>query len=599
MEESLNKLKRTHKCGQLNKSNENEKVTLMGWVSSRRDLGNLTFVYLRDISGDIQVVFNAENLSEQINKKASSLKYEYVVCVQGVVGLRDAKNINADKSTGEIEILAENLLILSKSKALPFMLQGENIGNEALRLEHRYLDMRRDEIKNNLILRSNITKSFRDFLSSNNFLEIETPFLGKSTPEGARDYLVPSRINKGSFYALPQSPQLYKQLLMVGGLDKYYQIAKCFRDEDLRADRQPEFTQVDIEMSFIDDEQAVMNLSEQLVKKIYKDNLNIDVKTPFKKLTYNEAIENYGSDKPDLRFDMKIKDITNQVKDTNFEVFTNTINAGGSVRAINAKGLNNSISRKYIDKLTDTAKLFKAKGLMFIKNQDGELKTSLSKFLTEEQLNLIAKASDLKDNDLLLLVADANTQIACKALGAIRNQIAEKFELINTKEHNFSFVVDFPLFEYSEEDARYYSAHHPFTAPKDEDLHLLETDPASVRAKAYDMVINGQEAGGGSIRISKKDTQQQVFKALGFTKEQIEKQFGFFVNALEYGTPPHGGIAFGLDRFVMLLANTNNIKDVIAFPKIQNASCLMTKAPSKVSEEQLKELNLEIKKDNS
>jgi aspartyl-tRNA synthetase len=439
----------------------------------------------------------------------------------------------------------------------------------------------------------------RDYLSDEEFFEVETPILGKSTPEGARDYLVPSRVNKGTFYALPQSPQLYKQLLMIGGLDRYYQIAKCFRDEDLRADRQPEFTQVDIEMSFIDKEDAIIKMSEGLMQKVFKDNLNLSLKTPFTRLTYKDAMETYGSDKPDQRFGLKIIDVTQELKNTEFEVFQNAILGGGSIRAINAKGKNSEIARKYLDKLTDVAKIYKAKGLMSIRYTEEGIETSLSKFLNEETLNKVVEKTNLQKGDILLIIADKVDEIVCKSLGAIRLQLAEQFNLIDKNSYHFSWVVDFPMFEYSEEDDRYYAAHHPFTSPKDEDLYLLETEPAKVRAKAYDLIINGQEAGGGSIRISRKEVQERVFRALGFSESDIKTQFGFFVDAFMYGAPPHGGIAFGLDRLVMLIAKTDNIKDVIAFPKIQNASCLMTKAPSVVSQKQLDELSLLLKKEKN
>jgi len=571
----------------------------MGWVASRRDLGNLTFVDLRDVSGDVQVVFNAQNLSDELIKKVSSIRLEYVLAVEGVVGLREDKNINREKLSGEIEILIKNIIILNESEPLPFMLEGKNIGNENLRLEYRYLDLRRSVIKKNLVVRAQISKSVRDYLSDEEFFEVETPILGKSTPEGARDYLVPSRVNKGTFYALPQSPQLYKQLLMIGGLDRYYQIAKCFRDEDLRADRQPEFTQVDIEMSFIDKEDAIIKMSEGLMQKVFKDNLNLSLKTPFTRLTYKDAMETYGSDKPDQRFGLKIIDVTQELKNTEFEVFQNAILGGGSIRAINAKGKNSEIARKYLDKLTDVAKIYKAKGLMSIRYTEEGIETSLSKFLNEETLNKVVEKTNLQKGDILLIIADKVDEIVCKSLGAIRLQLAEQFNLIDKNSYHFSWVVDFPMFEYSEEDDRYYAAHHPFTSPKDEDLYLLETEPAKVRAKAYDLIINGQEAGGGSIRISRKEVQERVFRALGFSESDIKTQFGFFVDAFMYGAPPHGGIAFGLDRLVMLIAKTDNIKDVIAFPKIQNASCLMTKAPSVVSQKQLDELSLLLKKEKN
>ena len=591
-----NNKKRTHYCGELRKEHAGKEVTLMGWVASIKNLGSVTFIYLRDIEGETQVVFNSENLNAEELELVNKLRYEYVIAVNGLVREREERNINKDKKTGEIEVVASSLNIINESNVLPFMLEGENIGNELLRLEHRYLDIRRSQIKNNLVLRSNISKSIRDYLFDNKFYEVETPILGKSTPEGARDYLVPSRINKGAFYALPQSPQLYKQLLMIGGLDRYYQIAKCFRDEDLRADRQPEFTQVDMEMSFVSEED-VMTIAEGLVKKVFKDNLNLDIETPFKRIPYEIAMNEYGSDKPELRFGMKLIDITNEVKNTEFGVFNSAIEAGGSVKAINAEGLNESISRKYIDKLTDKAKLFKAKGLMFIRYTKEGLNTSLTKFLSEDVLNSIVEKTNLKEGDILLIVADTKNEVACKALGALRLELAEKFDLINKDEYSFSWVVDFPMFEYSEEDGRYYAAHHPFTMPKDEDIKLLKTHPEKVRTKAYDMVINGQEAAGGSIRISSKEVQEAVFEALSFTKEDIKEQFGFFVDAFDYGTPPHGGIAFGLDRLVMLLGKTDNIKDVIAFPKIQNASCVMTKAPSVVSDKQLEELSPKIEEE--
>jgi|LGVF01.2.fsa_nt_gb aspartyl-tRNA synthetase len=593
MTEFLKGKKRTHKCGEFTKKHVGQEVLIMGWVASKRDFGDLSFTYIRDVSGEVQVVFNALK-SQELSEKANTLKYEYVVAIKGTVILRDEANIKKSNCTGEIEIEASQLIILSESEVLPFMLEGKNIGNENQRLEHRYLDIRRQEIKNNLILRANISKSIRHFLEDESFIEVETPILGKSTPEGARDYLVPSRVNKGSFYALPQSPQLYKQLLMIGGLDRYYQIAKCFRDEDLRADRQPEFTQVDIEMSFVDDEDTIIKMNELLMKKVFKDNLGMDLLTPFPRMNYEEAMNSYGSDKPDLRFGFKIEDLSDIVEDGEFEVFTNAIKGGGSVKAINAKGLNSSISRKYLDKLTSTAKLFKARGLASIRMTEEGINSSLTKVLEPEELEVIVERMGLETGDMLLIVSDSNNTTACRALGAIRLKLAEKFELIDKDSYHFSWVVDFPMFEYNEEDERYYAQHHPFTAPKDEDLHLLESEPGKVRAKAYDMIINGQEVGGGSIRISNQDLQEKVFKVLNFTAEEIKEQFGFFVDAFKYGAPPHGGIAYGLDRLVMLLAKTENIKDVVAFPKIQNASSLMSKAPSVISEAQLEELALKI-----
>ena len=582
MSEFLQGKSRTSRCAELNRENENKKVTLMGWVQKRRNFGSLLFIDLRDISGIVQVVFNSE-VNGELFEKANTLRNEYCICVEGEVKLRTQQNVNKNLKTGEIEIIATNLTILSSSDVLPFNLDATNLANENLRLKYRYLDLRRSYLANMLKMRHLITKTVREYLDENGFLEIETPMLGKSTPEGARDYLVPSRVNKNCFYALPQSPQIYKQLLMIAGMDRYYQIARCFRDEDLRANRQPEFTQIDLEMSFIDKEEQIMTLIEGLMVKVFKNCVNIDLKVPFKRLTYKTAMETYGSDKPDLRFGYEIQDYTSVFKNNESELFK-----GKTIRGIMLENLAKDFSRKELDKLTDVAKTYRAKGLITVINDENGLRGSAVKLLSESEI----KALNLKENSILLLVADSNDEVVCTSLGAIRLSIADKYNLRDNNKYELAWVVDFPLLEYDEEEKRYVAKHHPFTSPKEEDLIYMETAPEKIRAKAYDLVINGEEAGGGSIRIYNRDLQKKMFNLLGFSEEDIEKQFGFFVNAFNYGTPPHGGLAFGLDRLVMLLAKTDNIKDVIAFPKIQTASCLMSNAPSLVSQKQLDELKL-------
>lgn len=588
MAELLNGQQRTNLCGELTAEHNGKQVTIMGWVHRRRDLGGLIFLQLRDRSGISQVVFDTDVCDKQLLEKASQIKLEYVVLVSGFVRLRTGNNINRNMKTGEIEVVATELKILSEAETTPFSI-GDDGANELLRLKYRYLDLRREGLQQNLIIRSKLCNIVRNYLSEHGFLEIETPFLGKSTPEGARDYLVPSRVHPGEFYALPQSPQLYKQLLMIGGMDRYFQIVKCFRDEDLRANRQPEFTQIDIEMSFVDKEEQLMVIMEGLIAKIFKEIKGMDVQLPLKRLPYSEAMDRFGSDKPDLRFGMEIQDLTSIVKDSGFVVFDNCIANGGTVRCIVAKGLCDSLSRKEIDKLSERAKTYRAKGLAWYGLGKDGVKSSFAKNLTAEKLQEIEKAVGLEQGDILFAVAD-NYDTTVTTLGDLRCHLAKKFDLIKKDHYEMLWVVDFPLFEYDEEEHRYVAKHHPFTSPKNEDLPYLLSDPARCRAKAYDIVINGDEMGGGSMRIYNRDVQRQMFEALGFTDEQIAERFGFFVDAFKYGTPPHGGLAFGLDRLVMTLTGTENIKDVIAFPKIQNASDLMTEAPSTVEDKQLEEL---------
>ncbi|MDD3453152.1 MAG: aspartate--tRNA ligase [Bacilli bacterium] len=566
----------------------NKVVNLKGWVSKKRNLGGLIFIDLRDRSGIIQVVVKPENEFYNI---AESLRNEYVIEIDGVITERESKNLNL--STGEIECIANRITVLNVSKEIPFEITSNTTALEDTKLKYRYLDLRREPIKNKLITRHQITMSIRNYLSDNGFLEIETPILGKSTPEGARDYLVPSRVNNGKFYALPQSPQLFKQLLMVGGIEKYFQIAKCFRDEDLRADRQPEFTQVDIEMSFVDEED-VMTLTENLLAKVFKDVKNIDIKLPLERMSYDEAIKYYGSDKPDLRFDLKINDITEIFKNTEFTVFKNVIENNGIINALLIKNKADQYSRKDIDKLTEHVKTYKASGLAYLKF-DEEITGSIAKIITQQEINELKNKLNISNNDLLLIVAD-KYNVTKTSLGSLRNKIANDLELIDKNIYNMLWIVDFPSFEYSEEENRYMACHHPFTSPKDNDVDKLLTDPGNCYSKAYDIVINGYEAGGGSIRIHNQDIQEKMFEALKLTEEQIKEKFGYFVEALKYGTPPHGGLALGLDRLTMLLTNTDNIRDVIAFPKTASASDLMSECPNTVEEKQLQELGIDIKK---
>ncbi len=593
MGELMAGLKRSHMCCELNENNIGETVTVMGWVQRRRDLGKqLIFIALRDRTGLLQIIVDA-NTSSEIFAKAEQIKSEYVLAVVGVVRARTEKDINPNMKTGKIEIEVTELRILSESEVPPFQIEDSVTANDELRLKYRYLDLRRPSIFNNILLRHNIAFSVRNFLSNKGFIEVETPMLTKSTPEGARDYLVPSRVNQGNFYALPQSPQIFKQLLMLSGIDKYFQLAKCFRDEDLRADRQPEFTQIDIELSFIDQED-IINLNENLLKTMFKEVLNVDIEIPFKRITYKEAMERFGSDKPDIRFGMELVDLSYVVKDSDFKVFADALSNDGSVRAINAKGCGN-YPRKQIDSLVEFVKTYKAKGLAWIAiNNNGEIKTQISKFFTPEKLDEIIKAMDGKAGDLILICAD-KTDIVLDSLGNLRVEISKRENLTNPKDYKLLWVTEFPLLEWSEEDNRYFAKHHPFTSPMDEDLELMNTNPSLVRAKAYDVVLNGYELGGGSIRIHRSDIQQKMFEVLGFSEEDANERFGFLINALKYGTPPHGGIALGLDRIAMLLSNADSLRDVIAFPKVKDASCPLTDAPNIVDQKQLDELGLSIK----
>lgn len=587
--EKLNGLKRTHKCGELSAKNIGEEVVIMGFTNSVRNLGALNFINLRDISGIVQTVFSTDNA--ELYEKAAKVRGEYVLAVRGIVRARDGA-VNKDMPTGEIEIEAKELRILSSAKTSPFYIVENSDVKEELRLQYRYLDLRRPDMQRKMILRSKVAKIVRDFYDENGFIEIETPILIKSTPEGARDYLVPSRVHHGSFYALPQSPQLYKQLLMLSGMDRYYQIAKCFRDEDLRADRQPEFTQIDLEMSFIE-EDDIMSLNEELMKRVFKEIKGIDIETPFIRMPYKEAMDRFGSDKPDTRFGMELKDISDIVADCDFAVFKSAIENGGSVRAINAKNLGDKISRKNIDSLGEFVKTYKAKGLAWIKvNPDG-IQSPIAKFFDEAKLNEILASVDAKENDVIFIVADSDS-VVYASLGALRCEIAKRYELIDSNKYNFLWVTEFPLFEYDEEEKRYVAMHHPFTAPMDEDLPLLDTDPGKARAKAYDIILNGVELGGGSLRIYNSDLQSKMFSLIGLGEEEANRRFGFLIEAFKYGTPPHGGMAYGFDRMLMLLDGCDSIRDVIAFPKVQNASELMTSSPDVVDDIQLEELGIAI-----
>lgn len=587
-------MNRTHMCGEITKSNENNNIVINGWVDKTRNLGGLIFGYIRDKKGKVQVMFDEEILGSEGFKLAEDLKSEYVVEIEGKVVKRSEKNINEDEKTGEIEIHATKLKILSKSDTPPFHVYDGDKVNEELRLKYKYLDLRRPKMQKNFMIRNKLYRSSREFFYNENFMEIETPMLAKSTPEGARDYLVPSRVHPGEFYALPQSPQTFKQLLMISGFDRYFQIVKCFRDEDLRADRQPEFTQIDTEMSFVDVED-VLEINERHIKKIFKDVIDLDVELPIKRMKYEEAMRRFGSDKPDLRFDMELKDLSEVVKDSKFNVFSKTVESGGSVRGINAKGCAN-FGRKKIDRLEEFVKDYKAKGLAWIAlKEDGEIKSPITKFLSDDEVNNIIDGLDAKKGDLLLIIADKN-KVVFDSLGALRIHIAEKLDIIDDKKFEFVWITEFPLLEYKEDEDRYVAAHHPFTMPMDEDIEKMETDPSKVRAKAYDIVLNGYEIGGGSIRIYKEDIQEKMFETIGMDKEEANEKFGFLLEAFKYGVPPHGGIAYGLDRLVMLMANDHNIRNVIAFPKTKEASCLLTEAPSGVSKKQLNELNIEIKK---
>lgn len=590
MSESMQGLKRTHYCTELSAANVGETVTVTGWVQRRRNLGQLLFITLRDRSGLLQLAFGEET-DKALFEKAETLRSEYVIAAVGTVRSR-GEDANKTMKTGDIEIEVKELRILSEAETTPFEIVENSDVREELRLKYRYLDLRRPDMQNTIMLRSKTTGAVRRFLEANNFLEIETPMLTKSTPEGARDYLVPSRVHPGNFYALPQSPQIFKQLLMVSGYDCYFQIVKCFRDEDLRADRQPEFTQIDMELSFVDVDD-VIGINEKLIKTVFKEVLDVDVQLPIQRLTYQEAMDRFGSDKPDMRYGVELTDLSDVVAGSGFAVFENALANGGSVRAINAKGMGD-IGRKQIDSLVKVGQDFGAKGVAWLQvRPDGEEKSSFTKFLNEETIAAIKERMDVTDNDLILVVAD-KPSVVYAALGALRQEVAKRLELVNKDEFRFVWVTEFPLLEYDEEAGRYVAMHHPFTMPMDEDIALMETQPGKVRAKAYDLCLNGYELGGGSIRIYQQDVQEKMFNLLGFTQEEAYERFGFLLNAFKYGVPPHGGLAFGLDRLVMLMAKRDNIRDVIAFPKVKDASCLMTEAPNVVDQKQLDELALII-----
>lgn len=591
MAESMRGLHRTHRCGELSAANAGEQVTVMGWVQKNRNKGGLVFVDVRDRSGIIQVVFEEGKADADLIAKAAGLRSEYVVAVVGKVERRSGA-VNPQLSTGEIEVVPSELRVLSESATPPFPIEENSRTKEELRLKYRYLDLRRPDLQRNLMMRSRVATLTRQFLADEGFLEIETPVLGKSTPEGARDYLVPSRIHPGSFYGLPQSPQLFKQLLMCSGYDRYFQIAKCFRDEDLRADRQPEFTQIDMELSFVDVDD-VIEVNERLLAKLFRDVLGVEVSLPIPRMAWQEAMDRYGSDKPDTRFGMELVDVTETVKDFDFAVFQGAIENGGTVRGINVKG-QGGMPRKKIDKLVSFAKDYGAKGLAYIAIQeDGSFKSSFAKFMTEEQSKNLIGAMAGEAGDLLLFAADKN-KVVWDVLGALRVELAKQLELLDKNEYRFLWITEFPLLEWSEEQNRYTAMHHPFTMPMEEDLQYLDSDPGRVRAKAYDITLNGNEIGGGSIRIFQNEIQEKMFEVLGFTKEQAYSQFGFLLDAFRYGVPPHAGLAYGLDRLVMLMAKEDSIRDVIAFPKIKDASCLMTDAPGEVDEKQLLELGLAL-----
>lgn len=595
MAESMRGLKRTCRCAELSEENIGQEVTVMGWVQKARNTGGLIFVDLRDRSGLLQINFQEEKLGQELFDKAYKLRSEFVIAVVGTVVAREG-GINKNLPTGAIEVVATKLRVLSEAQTPPFPIEEDIKTKEDLRLKYRYLDLRRPDLQRNLIMRSKIATLTRQFLADEGFLEIETPMLNKSTPEGARDYLVPSRVHPGCFYALPQSPQLFKQLLMCSGYDRYFQLARCFRDEDLRADRQPEFTQIDMELSFVD-EDDVMDVNERLLQKLFKEILDIDIELPIQRMTWQEAMNRFGSDKPDLRFGMELTDVSEVVAGCGFGVFTGALENGGSVRGINAKG-QGSMPRKKIDALVKFAKDFGAKGLAYLcVNEDGTYKSSFAKFMTEDELSALVQKMDGQPGDLLLFAADKN-KVVYDVLGNLRLELAKQLDLLDKNEYRFLWVTEFPQFEYSEEEQRYVAMHHPFTMPMEEDLDLLETEPGKVRARAYDIVLNGTEIGGGSIRIHQDDIQERMFEALGFTKESAYEQFGFLMNAFKYGVPPHAGLAYGLDRLVMLMAKQDSIRDVIAFPKVKDASCLMTEAPSRVDEKQLEELSIGIKESN-
>lgn len=594
MSESMAGLKRSHMCTEISEAHIDQKVTVMGWIQKRRDLGGVIFIDLRDRTGLLQVVFDQSTIGEDLFKKAERLRSEFVIALDGLVELRSDETINPNLKTGTIEVRAEHLRILSEAETPPFQIEENSPVKEDLRLKYRYLDLRRPDMQDAMILRSRVAKAFRDFLSDDGFLEIETPMLTKSTPEGARDYLVPSRVHPGNFYALPQSPQIFKQLLMLSGFDKYYQIVKCFRDEDLRADRQPEFTQVDIEMSFVNQDEVIA-MNEKLLYHVFKEAIGYEIPLPITQIPYSEAMDRFGSDKPDTRFGMELIDLSDIVADCGFKVFSGAVKSGGSVRAINAKGCGN-YPRRQIDALGEFAVNCGAKGMAWIAiNEDGSYKSAITKFLEDDIVEAMVKRVGGEPGDLIMFSADKN-EVVYNTLGNLRLEMAKRENLLDDTKFEFLWVTDFPLYEYSAEQKRYVSKHHPFTMPVLEDLEYMKTDPKKVRSVAYDIVLNGNEIGGGSIRIHQRDVQEQMFEGLGFTPEEAYDRFGFLLDAFKYGVPPHGGIAYGLDRVVMLMAQKASIRDVIAFPKIKDASCPMTEAPGEVEEKQLNELSLAIDK---
>ncbi len=590
MTDLLGNMERTHHCCQLRDTDIGTEVTLMGWVQHRRDHGGVIFIDLRDLKGITQIVFNPEH-SKDVHNKAHDIRNEYVLGITGKVIARPADMLNPNMDTGAIEVMVDNLSIFSTAKTPAFQIEDRIEASESIRLQYRYLDLRRSQLKNNILARHKATMAIRNYLDGHDFIDIETPFLTKSTPEGARDYLVPSRVNQGEFYALPQSPQLFKQMLMISGFDKYYQIVRCFRDEDLRADRQPEFTQIDMEMSFVNEEQ-VMKMAEGMIVNIFKKVLNLDLVTPFPRLTYKESMDRFGLDRPDLRFGLELCDISDIVKDAGFKVFANVVKNGGLVKAINAKGCA-TFTRKQIDDLTKYVSVYKAKGLAWIKVKEDDWQSPIAKFFTDEEKDALRQRLDMEPGDIIFFVAD-QPKIANEALGQLRNELARQLELISDENYEFTWVTHFPLVEYDETEKRYQALHHPFTAPLEEDIDKLDTDPASANSRAYDLVLNGIEIGGGSIRIHDSKLQQKVLKTLGIEEQEANDKFGFLLEALTSGAPPHGGIAFGLDRLIMLICKEDSIRNVIAFPKTQKATCMLTDAPSKAASAQLQELAIKV-----
>ena len=591
MAESMKGLHRSHRCTEVSSANIGEKVTVMGWVQKRRNLGSLIFIDLRDRSGILQIMFDENSIGTEGFNKAGTLRSEFVIAVEGTVQKRSAA-VNENLKTGDIEVIATSLRILSESQTPPFQIEENSKTSEDIRLKYRYLDLRRPDIQKNLMLKSKVLRLMRDFMAEEGFLEIETPILCKSTPEGARDYLVPSRVHPGNFYALPQSPQIFKQLLMASGYDRYFQIARCFRDEDLRADRQPEFTQADMELSFVDIED-VLDVNERLLKYVFKNAIDVDIQLPLPRMPWQEAMDRFGSDKPDTRFGMELVNVSEVVKDCGFSVFTGALEAGGSVRGINVEG-QAEMPRKKIDKLVEFAKGYGAKGLAYLAvNADGTYKSSFAKFMTEDELAALVAKMNGKPGDLLLFAADKN-KIVWNVLGALRLELGKELGLMDENKWNFLWVTEFPLFEWSEEENRFMAMHHPFTMPMEEDWDKVDTDQGSVRAKAYDIVLNGTELGGGSVRIHQDDIQEKMFEKLGFTKEEAYDRFGFLLNAFKYGVPPHAGLAYGFDRLIMLMAKEDSIREVIAFPKVKDASCLLTDAPNVVDDVQLEELQIAL-----